>query len=52
MDALDEKSIPLYQKAMRDYDDNDGAVDLWTTAILEVIYGRIKFISDEENDLT
>lgn len=52
MDAFDEKSIPLYQKAMREYDDSDGEMDTWMTAMLEVIYGRIKYIADENNDLT
>lgn len=52
MDAFDEKSIALYQKALREYDDNDAEMDTWMTAILEVIYTNVKFVSDEANDLT
>jgi len=52
LDAFEEKSLPLYQKALREYDDSEAEMDSWMTALLEVIYGNVKFAADEANDLT
>ncbi len=52
LDAFEEKSLPLYQKALREYDDSEAEMDSWMTTLLEVIYGNVKFAADEANDLT
>ena len=51
VNAFEQKSIPMYQQAMRKYDDKN-SVDLWTTNILDTIFSNFKSALDEEFDLT